>query len=287
MRGEAEHPAAHPGMDDLEILALLSESPSVDTVVQRSGAGRERVSAIKADAGRAAAWYQDRVLRGVTAECVQIEASRTFGAPAGERPGDASDAVDGTEEVWTWIAIDLQSRLILSWLVADRDRDAAKFFLTDVASRIAHPVKLVAGRDDELYLELVEGASGIDDTILSELLAPPSGDTGGERPIEGSFAEQQKLAPHLRCRRFDRFTPAFSTMIEDHAHGLALSAMHNNFVRIFDSLGTAPTVAAGIIDAPWEASRIADVLRMWRDLKTGPWYQRVVVLGAGPEKRGS
>lgn len=272
-------------MDDVEILALLSESPSVDTVIQRSGASRERVSAIKADGGKAAAWYQDRVLRGLTPECVRIEASRTFGAPAGERPGDASDAVDGTEEVWTWIAIDLQSRLILSWLVADRDRDAAKFFLTDVASRIAHPVKLVAGADDELYLETAEAASGIDETLLSELYASPDAESGGARPVEACFDEQRKLALHLRCRRFDRFTPAFSERIEDHAHGLALSAMYGNFVRIFDSLGTAPAAAAGIIDAPWQASRIADVLRMWRDLKTGPWYQRVVVLGS--KTRGS
>lgn len=273
-RVQARGGASKPAMDEVQILALLCEDPTVDAVVRRSDAHPDDVSRLKADGGRAAAWYQDRVLRKLDARRVQVDVTPAFGRP---------ETAKAEEPVWTWTASDPSSRLIISWLVGDRDRDAAKFFLDEVASRLARSVGFVADDDGRTFLEIADGATSVDESLLNRLYGHPGDGAADAKDLEASLASQRSLDTHLHCRRFDRFSDSFSRAVLDHARGLALSALHENFVRVLDSLGTAPAVAAGIVDAPWRASHLFDVLRMWRDLKTGPWYERVSVLGAAPQ----
>ena len=247
-------------MDEIDVLRLLFENPSVAAVCQRGGLDAGEVTALKAEVGRATAWYQDRVLTGLNLGRVHIDVSRTF---SGE---------PGAGDIWTWIAMEPHSRLVLSWLVGDRDRGTARAFIDDVAGRLTRPAELVVDDERNAYLEATDGARAIDESLLTDLYGLPK-DGGAAEPTAPTTD-----ARHLRCHALPRLAPGFAALIEDHTHGLALAAMLNNFVRIRDELGTAPAVITALIDAPWQADNIADVLRMWRALRTGPWYERLVVL---------
>ena len=251
-------------MDEPEVLRLLSENPSVGAVCQRSGLSAAEVAALKAEAGHAAAWYHDRVVRHLETHRTQIDVTRTFSGS-----GEASP-----QGVWTWLAMDPHSRLILSWLVGDRDPETANLFMGEVASRLSKPVKVVVDDGRNAYLETGDSTAVIDEHVLTTLYGPSreSADTNASAP------EPRHLDIHLRCRGFSRFTASSAQLIEDHAYGMALSVLTHNFVRIDERFATTPAVMALILDAPWPVGYLADVLRMWRNLKTGPWFERLVVL---------
>ena len=100
--------------------------------------------------------------------------------------------------------------------------------------------------------------------------------------VSTSFAERSNLNLRMHTRRFTRLTNAFSKKVENHAHSVALFATYYNFVRIHKTLRTSPAMAAGITKRLWEVSNIVEVLEIWERLKTGPWYERLVVLSSDP-----
>ena len=179
-------------------------------------------------------------------------------------------------EIWTWTAIDPDSKLIVASLVGDGDTEAAKFFIGEVATRLASPVILRA-EGDTAFLEASrdESGAGIDDGIFARLYGAPE-DAGTEADALSQAPWDPK--DRIRVRRPAWLTKALARQVEDHAHGLALSAMHHNFVRIDKVSGLTPAMAAGIVDTPWNLRSIEAVLAMWEKLKTGPWYERLVVL---------
>jgi IS1 family transposase len=148
-------------------------------------------------------------------------------------------------DVWTWTAIDADTKLIPSWFVGGRDSDAAIIFMDDLASRLANRVQLTSD-GHKAYLEAVEGAfgAGVDYAQLVKLYGDspdaekrysPAVCIGAHKnPIEGnpdpkhistSFAERQNLNVRMHTRRFTRLTNAFSKKVENHAHSVALFAM--------------------------------------------------------------
>jgi IS1 family transposase len=198
-------------------------------------------------------------------------------AGAKKAPADAGD-------VWTWTAIDADTKLIPSWFVGGRDSDAAIIFMDDLASRLANRVQLTSD-GHKAYLEAVEGAFGsdIDYAMLVKIYGATSeGAKGRYSPaectgavkhrIEGdpdpkhvstSYAERSNLNIRMHTRRFTRLTNAFSKKIENHAHSVALFAMYYNFVRIHKTLRTTPAMAANVTKRLWEIGDIVDVLEAW------------------------
>jgi IS1 family transposase len=197
-------------------------------------------------------------------------------ASAKKAPANAGD-------VWTWTAIDPDTKLIPSWFVGGRDSDAAIIFMDDLASRLANRVQLTSD-GHKAYLEAVEGAFGndIDYAMLVKIYGPsgegekrysPAECIGavkhrieGEpdpRHVSTSFAERSNLNVRMHTRRFTRLTNAFSKKLENHAHSVALFAMYYNFVRIHKTLRTTPAMAAGVSKRLWEIDDIVDVLEAW------------------------
>jgi IS1 family transposase len=197
-------------------------------------------------------------------------------ASAKKAPANAGD-------VWTWTAIDADTKLIPSWFVGGRDSDAAIIFMDDLASRLANRVQLTSD-GHKAYLEAVEGAFGndIDYAMLVKIYGPsgegekrysPAECIGavkhrieGEpdpRHVSTSFAERSNLNVRMHTRRFTRLTNAFSKKLENHAHSVALFAMYYNFVRIHKTLRTTPAMAAGVSKRLWEIDDIVDVLEAW------------------------
>ena len=263
-------------MDRAQILGLLCQGCSVAAISRRCGVGPEAVSALKADGARAAVWYQDRVLRKLTTRRIRIDVLCGFGVRRRRKAESAGPAGKQVDEIWTWTAIDPDSKLIVAWLVGDRDSETAEFFIGEVASRLTDPVTLRAV-EDIAFLEAVgdEGGAGFDEDILARLYGVPEAAAVDAEPlIEAPWGPNDRI----RVRTPARLTMGRARQVEDHAQGLALSALHKNFVRVDRVSGLTPGMAAGIVDVPWNLRSIEAVVTLWENLKTGPWYERLVVL---------
>lgn len=265
------------------ILHLLCEGNSIRAACRLTGASKKAVSKLMVDAGQAAAWYQDRVFRNLTCKRIQVDEIWAFVYAKQKNVPLAKSAPEGAGDVWTWTAIDADTKLIPSWFVGGRDSDAAMIFVDDLASRLANRVQLTSD-GHKAYLEAVEGAFGadVDYAMLVKLYGPapegqrrysPAECIGAHKEIiEGnpdpkhvstSYAERSNLNIRMHTRRFTRLTNAFSKKVENHAHSVALFAMYYNFVRIHKTLRTTPAMAAKVTDRLWEIGDVVDVLEAW------------------------
>ncbi len=192
----------------------------------------------------------------------------------------AKAAPHGAGDVWTWTAIDADSKLMVSWLVGGRDGGYAMTFMDDLRSRLANRVQLTSD-GHRAYLEAVEGAFGgdVDYAMLVKIYGnSPESAKGRYSPaecigakkerIEGnpdpkyvstSYAERQNLTMRMSMRRFTRLTNGFSKKAQNHAHHVAIYFCYYNFVRIHQTLKVTPAMAAGVVDRLWE---IEDMVRL-------------------------
>jgi IS1 family transposase len=265
------------------ILHLLCEGNSIRAVTRLTGASKKAVSRLMVEAGQAAAWYQDRVFRNLTCKRVQVDEIWAFVYAKQKNVALAKKAPPNAGDVWTWTAIDADTKLIPSWFVGGRDSDAAMIFMEDLASRLANRVQLTSD-GHKAYLEAVEGAFGsdVDYAMLVKIYGPslegekrysPAECIGAvKHRVEGnpdpkyvstSYSERSNLSVRMHTRRFTRLTNAFSKKVENHAHSVALFAMYYNFVRIHKTLRTTPAMAAGVTDRLWEVSNMVEVLEAW------------------------
>jgi IS1 family transposase len=280
----------HAGMNRLDheararILHLLCEGNSIRAVTRLTGASKKAVSKLLVDAGQAAAWYQDRVFVNLTCKRIQVDEIWAFVYAKQKNVAKAKAAPADAGDVWTWTAIDADTKLIPSWFVGGRDSDAAIIFMDDLRSRLANRVQLTSD-GHKASLEAVEGAFGgdVDYAMLIKLYGASSELAKGryspaecigtrKEAIEGnpdpahistSYAERQNLNVRMHTRRFTRLTNAFSKKVENHAHSVALFAMYYNFVRVHKTLRMTPAMAAGVTKQLWEMSDIVDTLEAW------------------------
>jgi IS1 family transposase len=270
--------------DRARILHLLCEGNSIRAVTRLTGASKKAVSKLMVDAGQAADWYQDRVFRNLTCKRIQVDEIWAFIYAKQKNVPLAKKAPEGAGDVWTWTAIDADTKLIPSWFIGGRDSDAAIIFMDDLRSRLANRVQLTSD-GHKAYLEAVEGAFGsdVDYAQLVKLYgASPESAKGRYSPaectgahkqrIEGnpdpkhistSFAERSNLSIRMHTRRFTRLTNGFSKKVENHAYSVALFALYYNFVRIHKTLRTTPAMTAGVTKRLWEVGDMIDVLEAW------------------------
>ena len=265
------------------VLHLLCEGSSLRAVTRVTGVSKKAVSRLMVDAGQAAAWYQDRVFRNLNSKRIQVDEIWAFVYAKQKNVPHTKAAPANAGDVWTWTAIDADTKLIPSWFVGGRDSDAAIIFMDDLKSRLANRVQLTSD-GHKAYLEAVEGAFGADvdyaqlvklygESPDAEKRYSPAVCIGAHKnPIEEnpdpkyistSYAERQNLNVRMHTRRFTRLTNAFSKKVENHAHSVALFAMYYNFVRIHKTLRTTPAMAAGVTSRLWEIGDIVDVLEAW------------------------
>jgi IS1 family transposase len=181
--------------------------------------------------------------------------------------------------VWTWVAIDADTKLVPSFLVGNRDVDTAKVFMDDLAGRLAHRVQLTTDGHGA-YLRAVDGAFGceVDYAMLIKLYASSQDEvryspahciSQDKHPIQGnpdmeyvstSYVERQNLTMRMSMRRFTRLTNGFSKKVENHAYQIALHYIHYNFCRIHKTLRVTPAMAAGVTDHVWEIGDIINLI---------------------------
>ena len=264
---------------------MMVEGVSIRAISRMTGASKNTVVKLLADAGEAFSDYQDRTLRGLTCKRVQVDEIWAFVYAKAKNVPTAKAAPEGAGDCWTWMAIDADTKLIPSFYVGARDAYAAQAFIGDLASRLATRVQLTSD-GHKPYLEAVEQSFGadIDYAMLIKHYGEPTGALGryspGEctgvdlRRVEGrpevahvstSYAERANLTLRMGSRRFTRLTNAFSKKVENHAHSVAIHTMHYNFVRIHQTLRCTPAMAAKVTETLWELVDMVKVLEAWEN----------------------
>lgn len=264
-----------------QIVAALVEGASINSVCRMTGVSNNTVLKLLADLGKACAAYQDRTLRNLPCKRVQADEIWSFCYAKEKNLPDEMKGKFGFGDVWTWTAIDADSKLIISWLVGGRSVSYASKFMADVASRLTNRVQLTTD-GHKAYLRAVEKAFGaeIDYAMLEKLYsASPSegatryspanccgtktyqiqGNPDGEH-ISTSFAERQNLTMRMSMRRFTRLTNAFSKKVENHQHAVAMYMMFYNFCRIHKTLRITPAMSAGVSDHVWSLEEMVGLL---------------------------
>ena len=266
-----------------QILGMMVEGMSIRAISRVTGASKNTVVKLLEDAGEAFADYQDRTLRNLTCKRIQVDEIWVFCYAKAKNVATAKAAPEEAGDIWTWTAIDADTKLIPSFYVGARDSAAAQHFIGDLALRLANRVQLTSdGRKP--YLEAVGPSFGadIDYAMLVKLYGDTPGPAGCYRPaaclgarkdpIEGnpdpkhistSYAERANLTMRMGMRRFTRLTKGFSRKAESHAHSVAIHTMHYNFVRIHQTLRCTPAMAAGVTAKLWELAGMVKVLEDW------------------------
>ena len=266
-----------------QILNMMVEGVSIRSVSRLTGASKNTIVKLLADAGKACSEYQDRTFRELACKRLQLDEIWSFVYAKEKNVASAKSAPEIAGDVWTWTALDADTKLIASWMVGDRSGDTAKLFVADLASRLANRVQITSD-GHRAYVEAVEAAFG-DDVDFAQLVkiygqtaegqkrySPPEcvgceqhKVTGkpDEKYVSTSFVERQNLNIRMGLRRFTRLTNAFSKKIENHVHGLAIYFMHYNFVRIHQTLRVTPAMASGVSKTLWSMEDIVRVVDKW------------------------
>ena len=232
-----------------------------------TGVSINTVSKLLVDAGRACAAYHDTNVQGVTARRIECDEIWSYTYAKQKHVPAAIAAPDDAGDVWTWTAIDADSKLIVSWLVGGRDSDYAMEFMDDLRRRLANRVQLTTDGHGA-YLVAVEEAFGadVDYAQLVKLYGKGPQETRyspapcigtRKRRVQGlpdmadvstSYVERHNLTMRMSLRRFTRLTNAFSKKLENHCHALALYFVWYNWCRVHKTLGQTPAQTAGLAD---------------------------------------
>jgi IS1 family transposase len=264
------------------VTKALVEGNSIRSTVRMTGVAKNTVTKLLVDLGAACATYQDETLKSLTSKRIQCDEIWSFCyAKRKNVTLEIAKAHPNAGDVWTWTAIDADSKLCVSFAVGDRSARTAVPFIEDVASRVKHRIQLTTD-SHHAYLNAVEDSFGgnIDYAMLNKIYAQPSkGDSTRYSPAEcigttskviagdpdpkhvsTSYVERCNLTMRMHMRRFTRLTNAFSRKIENHMAAVALYFMWYNFGRIHQTLRVTPAMEAGITDRAWSVEEIVNLL---------------------------
>ena len=262
------------------VLKCLVEGMSMRAAARTAEVSKATVMKLLVAAGEVCADYQDRALRELPCRRVQADEIWSFIYAKEKNVPRAKSAPPDAGDVWTWVALCADTKLIPTWRIGDRSGMTAIDLMDDLRARLAHRVQLTTD-GHAAYFEAVEGAFGgdVDYAQLIKLY----GVTGKEderryspaecigtrtkvvegnpdrRHISTSYVERQNLTMRMSMRRFTRLTNAFSKKIENHAHAVALHIMHYNFCRLHQTIKVTPAMEAGVTNQLWE---IRDIVRL-------------------------
>lgn len=274
-----------PNQKRAQVLQMMAEGIALRAITRLTGISRTTLQKLLEDAGQAFSDYQDRTLINLSCKRIQVDEAWSFCYAKQKNVARAKRAPEGAGDIWTWVGLDADSKLVASFYVGARDSYAAMIFMDDLAKRLANRVQLTSD-GHRPYLEAVEGAFGgdIDYAMLVKIYgAAPEGQhrysppicTGARKHrIEGnpdpkhvstSFSERQNLNIRMGNRRMTRLTNAFSKKAENHAHMMAIYFMHYNFVRIHQTLKITPAMAAKVTSKLWEMADMVQVLEDWEN----------------------
>jgi len=273
-----------------QIISLLVEGNSIRSVNRITGFAQNTIMKLLVDLGDAASAYQDQALRNLTSTRIEADEIWAFVHAKQRNVPEEHEGEFGYGDVWTWMAIDPDSKLIPTWLVATRDEFAARQFISDLGSRLANRVQITTdghraylaaieaefgtnvdyaqliktyGQDGRTAEEVSQARKYSPSKVTGQEVRVIAGDPDPER-ISTSYVERHNLTMRMGIRRFTRLTNAFSKKVRNHAAAVSLDTLYYNFARAHRSLANpyprTPAMAAGIEDHIWSCEEIAALL---------------------------
>ena len=253
----------------LAVLAALTEGCSVRSTERLTGVHHDTICRLLARVGDGCANLLDGRMRDLGCERLEMDELWSFVAKKQSHVTNSDDNTVG--DMWTYVAIDAESKLIPSFLVGKRDAGNTNMFVADVASRLRNRVQLSTDGLRQ-YIEAVHRSFGenVDyativksheaNAIGAGRYSPPKVSSTEKTPIFGqpvaelvstSYVERSNLSMRMGMRRFTRLTNAFSKKYENHVAAVALYLAHYNFVRQHRTIRTTPAMAAGVENTMW------------------------------------
>jgi IS1 family transposase len=262
------------------ILSALVEGNSIRSTERMVGANRETITKLLVDVGAACETMHDAMVRGVNADFIECDEIWSFiGAKQGhlmeDHPAEFGDC-------YTWIGMDANTKLVISYIVGKRDGGHARVFAWDLRGRVVGKPQ-ISTDGLEAYVPAIEEAFG-NDCHYGMIVKEYAGDsskrqdaahryspgrvigaqqfaiTGHPIPerISTSYIERQNLTCRMMMRRFTRLTNAFSKKLANHRAAVALHFVVYNFVRVHQSLRVTPAMQAGLTDHVWSMGELVD-----------------------------
>ena len=267
-------------------LNLLVEGSSMSSVSRLLGIDINTVVKLLIDAGETCIDIHDRSVRNVNARYVQVDETWAYIYAKDRNVPHARGAIDAIGSAWTWIAIDAETKLVVSWLVGDRSLEYAYRLMRDLRARVEGRIQ-ISTDGYRGYPAAIEDAFGADaDYARQTHVEDEDHRLNGERvsisgqpnmrEINSSFIERQNLTMRMSVKRLSRSTNAYSKKLANHIYALALYFTWYNFIRVHSSIETTPAVKAGLTDVPFSFRSLVETMnaRIPRQ-KRGPYRKRI------------
>jgi IS1 family transposase len=262
------------------IVRCLVDGVSIRGTTRITGFAKGTIQKLTCDLGEAVLQYQHNVLKNLKCQRVQCDEVWCFCFCKEKNVPDSMKDRPDVGSIWTWTAMDADTKLVFSWRLGSRDASTGHEFMRDVERRLANRVQLTTDGHG-VYLNAVEQAFGseIDYAQLVKLYgedkaaetryspgkclgARKNNVMGNPDPafISTAYAERQNLNIRMQNRRFTRLTNAFSKKAEMLAYSVAITFMYHNFVRVHQSLRMTPAMKAGVTNTKWSVEDMVDLL---------------------------
>ena len=262
------------------VIRCLVDGCSIRATTRITGVAKNTIQKLTRELAEAVTQYQDNVLRNLKCRRIQCDEVWCFCYAKAKNVPESMRGMPGVGSIWTWTAIDADTKLMVSWRHGARDAANAHAFMRDVQERLTNRVQLTTD-GNAVYLDAVlDYFAEIDFAMLQKLYGP--GEAGPEARyspakcngtkkkvilgnpdpdhISTSYMERQNLNIRMQNRRFTRLTNAFSKSDEMLACSFAITCMYHNFVRIHQTLKTTPAMKAGATDHLWSIEEMVDLL---------------------------
>jgi IS1 family transposase len=281
----------------VQIINLLVEGNSLRSTSRIADVSINTVTKLLVDVGFACQKFHNGHVVGVTSKRVQADEIWSF-VGSKEKNTSIEAKENGCGDAWTWVGIDADTKLVVSWFVGNRDAESANEFMLDIASRLVNKVQLTTD-GLKAYLEAVTDAFGsqIDFAQLVKLYGGSDGGnnerkyspaicTGSKKSvvvgnpdkkhISTSYVERQNLTMRMHMRRFTRLTNAFSKKLENHCHAIALHFVYYNFVKLHKTLRVTPAIASGLTKRFMSIEDIANLVEIEAPKKRGKYKNEII-----------
>jgi IS1 family transposase len=280
----------------VQIINLLVEGVSLRATSRLVDCSINTVTKLLVDVGIACQNFHDETVHGLTSQRIQLDEIWSFVyAKESHVDGIVNSEIDKDKagDCWTWVGIDADTKLAISWFVGDRDAISAQAIVSDVKSRLVNRVQITTD-GLKTYIDAVKTAFGkeVDFAQLKKIYESdhpkgaklyeqnknknqnerrysPGEFVGVEiktisgkpniKHVSTSYIERQNLTMRMHMRRFTRLTNAFSKKIENHCHAIALHFVYYNFCKIHTTLRVTPAMEAGLTKEPMS---LEDLVRL-------------------------